>query len=505
VTPAGEANTNSFVGFYGNTTATTDPYTDPNGPAVCGQNNPCYYRIQAQIGGGNWQTPWSDWVAISTFTAPSLNRVTPVTDGFSLAFTAPGVPTGSTITSYDYQISPDGVTPVADANTISFVGFYGNTTATTDPYTDPNGPAVCGQNNPCYYRIRAEIGPFTWQTPWSNWASTDADAFAVTYDANGATSGTAPVDSDGPYVAGATVTVAANTGTLARTGYTFSGWNTAANGSGTSYPATGSATFTMPAANVVLYAEWTSTTHTVTYDANGATSGTVPVDADSPYTTGTTVTVAANTGSLARDGFDFSGWNTAANGSGTAYAATGSVTFPMPAANVVLYAQWTAVSHTVSFDANGGSGSMTDQTDNAPTALTANTFTRVGFVFAGWRTAADGSGTSYADQAVYPFDADATLYAQWTSNTHTVTYDGNGATSGTVPVDADSPHETGATVTVAANTGALARDEFAFAGWNTAADGNGTHYAATGSVTFPMPAADVVLYAQWTSSEEHQS
>jgi len=68
----------------------------------------------------------------------------------------------------------------------------------------------------------------------------------------------------------------------------------------------------------------------------------------------------------------------------------------------------------VSFDANGGSGSMDDQVDNAPAALTPNSFIRTGFVFSGWNTAADGSGTSYADQAEYAFDADATLYAQWT-------------------------------------------------------------------------------------------
>jgi uncharacterized repeat protein (TIGR02543 family) len=68
----------------------------------------------------------------------------------------------------------------------------------------------------------------------------------------------------------------------------------------------------------------------------------------------------------------------------------------------------------VSFLPNGGSGSMADEVHNAPAALTANSFTRAGFVFTGWNTAVNGSGTGYADQANYPFDADATLYAQWT-------------------------------------------------------------------------------------------
>jgi hypothetical protein len=70
--------------------------------------------------------------------------------------------------------------------------------------------------------------------------------------------------------------------------------------------------------------------------------------------------------------------------------------------------------HTVTFDANGGSGTMGAQTANVPTALTANAFVRAGYGFAGWNTQAGGGGTWYADGAVYPFVNDATLYAQWT-------------------------------------------------------------------------------------------
>src|SRR5205085_2772874 len=55
-----------------------------------------------------------------------------------------------------------------------------------------------------------------------------AVTFTVTYDGNGNTGGTAPVDPNSPYLANATVTVLGNTGGLVRTGYTFSGWNTSA-------------------------------------------------------------------------------------------------------------------------------------------------------------------------------------------------------------------------------------------------------------------------------------
>ena len=89
----------------------------------------------------------------------------------SLSFSAPSVPTGSTITSYDYEISIDGGTTIAAPyTTTSYAGAYGNANATASPFTDPVGPSACGQNTTCSYRTRAEIGASgTWQTPWSSW------------------------------------------------------------------------------------------------------------------------------------------------------------------------------------------------------------------------------------------------------------------------------------------------------------------------------------------------
>lgn len=158
--------------------------------------------------------------------------------------------------------------------------------------------------------------------------------YTVTYDGNGNTGGTAPVDPASPYVTASTVTVLP-VGTLTKTGSTFGGWNTAANGSGTSYAA--GATFTI-AANTTLYAKWTALpTYTITYNGNGNTGGTAPVDAASPYVSGSTVTVLP-AGTLTKTDNTFTGWNTAANGSGTAYAA--AATFTINAATT-LYAQWT--------------------------------------------------------------------------------------------------------------------------------------------------------------------
>jgi hypothetical protein len=88
------------------------------------------------------------------------------------------------------------------------------------------------------------------------------------------------------------------------------------------------------------------------------------------------------------------------------------------------------------------------------------------------------------------------------SSALTVTYNGNGHTAGTVPVDSSSPYQSGATVTVLGNTGDLIRihsaegTSYYFTGWNTKADGSGTDQAE-GS-TFTMGASPVTFYAQWT-------
>ena len=71
------------------------------------------------------------------------------------------------------------------------------------------------------------------------------------------------------------------------------------------------------------------------------------------------------------------------------------------------------LNYAVNFDPNGGTGSMAAQYDDTATALTANAFVRSGYNFTGWNTAANGTGTPYANGAISPFNADDTLYAQW--------------------------------------------------------------------------------------------
>ncbi len=127
---------------------------------------------------------------------------------------------------------------------------------------------------------------------------------------------------------------------------------------------------------------------------------------------------------------------------------------------------------TVTFNGNGStSGATAPETNNAPNSLTASGFSRTGYAFVGWNTMADGSGTSYADGASFPFTADSTLFAQWSINaSFTVTFNGNGSTSGTT-----APETNHAPSALSAN--GFSRTGYAFAGWNTTGDGSGTAYA----------------------------
>lgn len=162
---------------------------------------------------------------------------------------------------------------------------------------------------------------------------------------------------------------------------------------------------------------------------------------------------------------------------------------------------------TVTYDGNGNDGGVVPTDGSSPyahsasvTVLDAGTMTRSGFNFVGWNTESDGSGISYSPSATFTIYDDTTLYAQWLSiDLVTLTYDGNGNTGGTAPVDASSPYLSGDTVTVL-GAGSLTKASHTFAGWNTASDGSGTSYAASDTFTIN---ANTTLYAQWTPGPDY--
>lgn len=133
---------------------------------------------------------------------------------------------------------------------------------------------------------------------------------------------------------------------------------------------------------------------------------------------------------------------------------------------------------TVTYNANGGTGSMTDTKTGEP--VTASTFTRKGYRFVGWNTRADGTGQSVNAGDVASFTTDTTLYAQWQVASHTVTFDTNGGNA-IAPQTVDDKGK-------AKEPTAPTRDSWTFAGWYL----NGVKYDFTTPVT-----QDITLKAGW--------
>lgn len=258
--------------------------------------------------------------------------------------------------------------------------------------------------------------------------------YTITYDANGG-SGTAPTESNKE--AGATFTAALNT-FMAPSGMKFKEWNTQSDGRGTGYAA--GVIVTMPGQALILYAIWepaggsNTITYSVTYNANGG-SGIAPTESDKEA--GETFKAATNT-FTAPLRMQFKEWNTRSDGQGTSYAVGATVT--MPADNLTLYAQWTyynsggsgsssgsssskigQTSYTITYNTNGGTGSIHLVTDIAAgsthTVLDTGSptlgYSYSGYAFDSWNTVADGSGSAYYPESVITVYGNITLYAQW--------------------------------------------------------------------------------------------
>ncbi|MEN9992534.1 MAG: hypothetical protein RLY83_104 [Actinomycetota bacterium] len=308
--------------------------------------------------------------------------------------------------------------------------------------------------------------------------------YNITYNANSSTGGSVPTTQNGT----GNVTLSTNSGTLVKTGYTFTGWNTLANGNGTHYAT--SATYNLTA-DVTLYAEWTLDNYTITYAGNSNTGGSVP----SSFTGNGNTTLATNSGILVRTGYTFAGWNTSANGTGTHYDVSDTYNLT---ADVSLYAQWTpdAVIYSITYHGNGNTGGTAAANTTGASGSTvtvdsnSGTFVKTGYRFTGWNTAANGTGTYYEGGDSIQLNGNMNLYAVWLALSYTITFDGNTNTGGTVPAVVTGY----GSKTLRTNTGSLALTNYTFKGWNTQADGLGTHYNV--GTTYNL-LADVTLYAEW--------
>jgi uncharacterized repeat protein (TIGR02543 family) len=188
----------------------------------------------------------------------------------------------------------------------------------------------------------------------------NSQTYTVTYDSNGGTGGTVPIDSN-IYRTKSIATALDNSGSLVKTGYIFDKWNTQANGGGIDY--VNSSTFVIGSASVILYAKWVPV-YSITYNGNNNSSGSTPTDSNN-YLANTTVTFLENSGSLVKTNYGFVGWNTQADGLGTNYSVNSTSTIT---SNITLYAQWTpAPSLTVSLDSSSPDTSIVMVDDNSST------------------------------------------------------------------------------------------------------------------------------------------
>ena len=386
--------------------------------------------------------------------------------------------------TYDDNVAAETITVPAQQS-----GNF-NTSLTIGAAPTRSGYTFAGWNTQANGQGTAYAVGASFTVPATNtvlYARWTINSYVVTYNANGGTG--APSSSTVQF--GSTATVASSASNPSRTGHTFDRWTTVSDGTGSMYLP--GATFTMGAGNVALFAKWTVNNYTVTYDDNVA-SETIGVPAQQSGNYATSVTVGS---APSRTGHTFAGWNTQANGQGTAYSAGASLT--VPASNTVLYAQWNTNTYTVSYNLDGGSGTApASQTAafNSTVPVSNTTATRIGFTFAGWSSASGGQGTTYSVGDSYTVPAtNSWLYARWTAVPYTVAFvandDANNPATGLPANITNRNYQQSVTVPGMEPT----RPSYVFNGWNTAANGSGTSYTASGTLT--MPAANVTLYAQW--------
>ncbi len=297
-----------------------------------------------------------------------------------------------------------------------------------------------------------------------NVAAQWAEEYTVTFNANG---GTVTPDT-------MTLThgdVYGKLPTPTRDGYTFAGWFADPNGGAKVEQGD------VVTASHTLYAHWTAKACTVKFEANGGTV--TPAEK--------TVYYDQDYGELptpTREGYTFVGWFTEQNGGTKAMADTKVTT----AEDHTLYARWTQNIYDVRFDANGGKEAY--EPKKVRYGETYGKFppepTRTGYEFAGWFTDAEDGTQVKLDDVV---TASHTLYAHWTANTYTVTFDAN---EGTVEPKTQ-------TVTYGSTYGELptpTRKGYTFVGWFTDANG-GTQVTKE---TVVKTVADHTLYAHWTAN-----
>lgn len=325
-------------------------------------------------------------------------------------------------------------------------------------------------------------------TLYAQWTAGEA---SLSYDGNGATGGKTD-----PQTGKTDEKINVRDNGFTRDGYTFVTWNTQADCKGNAVKPNSEWTLR---GSSTLYACWAGNAQTLTYHGNGATGGNTAAQSGK---TGDELTTNAN--GFTRDGYTFVRWDTAKDGSGTAYGEgkNGVSQYVMKPAGNDLYAIWKANPATIQYrnDWPNTTGSTPDTTGNTGDTVTIsqNSFDRPGYTFTGWSTSKRG------DPSLQPGDKHTleprttTVWAQWKADPAHLVYNSNIGTVGSETKTVDGVVDQ----TVKTITNPFDRPGYTFSGWNTQADGKGKAYATGADYVLTAndkstPKNTSVLYAQW--------
>ena len=326
----------------------------------------------------------------------------------------------------------------------------------------------------------------------------------ITYDGNGSTGGSTSQTS---VYYGDDATVASNGFT--RTNYDFLYWSTSSS-SGTKYEQ--GATISNLTSNMTLYARWSFnppyTWEEITYEANypNGTTDTYTQDVRSDSSVGI---LSASECGFSYTGYTWSHWNTKSNGTGVNWY--DYETWSGSRGSDTLYAIWDINTYTISYNNNGGTGTMSNSTKTygVPLTLRACTFTRTGYEFMGWSTSSgENNSVNYADQGSYTANASDTLYAVWEPAVYRIELNANGGSGGlsAVYVKYNTGYYSDSSASTAISSVARpSRTAFSFQGYylanNTSStcmiNADGSFADAFTTTYFTAPAT---LYAQWRAN-----
>ena len=242
----------------------------------------------------------------------------------------------------------------------------------------------------------------------------------------------------------------------------------------------------------------TDYTYTLSYNANSGSGA--PSSQSNTVTGGGTapsMTFTISNTQPTRTGYTFLGWSTNQAATSASYQPGGTISI---SANTTLYAVWKAITYTIYYNANGGSGAPASQTKTYGVQLTVSATipTRTGYTFLGWSTSSSATSATYRtganhDQNIYyTTNAAATLYAVWQIITYTVSYNKGSNGTGTNTSDTKTYN-----VSLTLKGAIFTRTGYAQTGWATS-DGGAQAYALSASYTANAAAT---LYPVWTATK----